>query len=66
MKIFEEAIQNVKKRRAKNAVEMTDYDHFRAEIFYRNSISRLQKNKISRTGHAIDFPDNTLQKKHAF
>ena len=42
MKIFEEAIQNVKKRRAKNVVEMTDYDHFRAEIFYKNSISRTQ------------------------
>ena len=45
MKIFEEALQNMKKRRAKNVAEMTDYDHFRADIFYKNSISRMRRTK---------------------
>ena len=64
MKIFEEALQNMKKRRAENVAEMTDYDHFRADIFYKNSIARMKKTKylesIHRIGHTIDFPDNKL------
>ena len=46
MKILEEDLQNMKKRRSKNVAEMTDYDHFRAKIAYRNSISRLNTTKF--------------------
>jgi len=45
MKIFEKDLQNMKKRRARNVAEMTDYDHFRAEISYKNSISPLNTTK---------------------
>ena len=46
MKILEEDLQNMKKRRSKNVAKMTDYDHFRAKIAYRNSISRLNTTKF--------------------
>ena len=45
MKFLEEDLQNMKKRRSKNVAEMTDYDHFRAKISYKNSISRLNTTK---------------------
>ena len=41
MNIFEEDLQNMKKRRAKNVAEITDYDHLRAKTSYKISISRL-------------------------
>jgi hypothetical protein len=67
MKIFEEDLQNMKKRRAKNITEMTDYDHFRAKISYKNSISRLNTTKYLESVIVYHrFPDNKLQKKHAF
>ena len=59
MKILEEDLQNMKKRRSKNVAEMTDYDHFMINF-------TSEHDKISRIGHTIDFPDNKLQKKHAF
>jgi arginyl-tRNA--protein-N-Asp/Glu arginylyltransferase len=46
MKILEKDLQNMKKRRSGNVAEMTDYDHFRAKIAYRNSISRLNTTKF--------------------
>ena len=66
MKIFEEALQNMKKRRAKNVAEMTDYDDFRADIFYKNSISRLRRTKYLESAISSIFQTIRCRKSTLF
>ena len=66
MKIFEEALQNMKKRRAKNVAEMTDYDHFRAKISHKNLISRLNATKYFESVIPSIFQTITCRKSTLF
>ena len=66
MEIFEEDLQNMKKRRAKNVAEMTDYDHFRADIFYKNSISRLRRTKYLESAIPSIFQTISCRKSTLF